>query len=160
MVDTTKQTKGAGTQLLSLKEGSTFNPDAPTYTESDWELYSQVEELQPGEITVAEEQEDYLDDAEGDWNSYQPGAKDAGTTTATLVWKPGDAVQQKINADIAADTKKWWLIKYPNGLGDITYGFISSAGKTVSRKDKIKRTIKIRNSGKPVLDDSLNVPVA
>lgn len=153
--DNTTPTKGAGTTFWRLKDNTTIEAVGDYTADDKWDKLAGVRELQPGEITVEDEEDNYLDDPDASWTKTSPGTKSAGETTATLVWKPGEAGQQKLIDDVEKDVVTHYRTKYPNGTVDVNLGYINSLGKAVTIKEKITRTIKIKNVGKPKTAEEL-----
>lgn len=153
--DTTQPIKGAGTTFWRLKDNATIEAVADYLGDDKWDKLAGVREIQPGEITVEDEEDNYLDDPDASWTKTSPGTKSAGETTATLVWKPGEAGQQKLVDDVEKDVVTHYRTKYPNGTVDVNLGYINSLGKAVTIKEKITRTIKIKNVGKPKTAEEL-----
>ncbi|WP_261890261.1 phage tail tube protein [Vibrio cortegadensis] len=50
---------------------------------------AKIREIQPGEITAEDEEDDYLMILKRDWSKTSPGTKSAGETTHTIAWPPG-----------------------------------------------------------------------
>lgn len=142
-------TKGAGTLFQRLKDDQTLSTLEDFTGDEKWDTLSELKDIQPAEITVEDEEDDYLDDENSDWNRTAPGNKNAGETQLTLAWKPGDTLQQQLVKDIDNGTITYYRAKYPNGTVDVWYGYVNSLGKTVTRKEKMTRTVKIKNVGKP-----------
>ncbi|MGI2897315.1 phage tail tube protein, partial [Vibrio alginolyticus] len=92
---------------------------------------------------------------ESDWAKTTPGQKSAGETNLTLVWKPGEPGQQQLVDDIDNGTVTEYRIKYPNGTVDVYPGYINSLGKAVTIKEKITRSVKFKNVGKPKLAEMM-----
>ncbi len=155
MSDPTKPTKGAGTTFWRLNDGQEILSLADYFDDTKWDKKANVLELQPGEITVEDEEDNYLDDPEADWAKTTPGQKSAGETTATLAWMPGEKGQQDLVDDVENGVITHYRIKYPNGTVDVNLGYINSLGKAVPRKEKMTRTIKIKNVGKPKTAEEL-----
>ncbi|MBE4575531.1 phage tail protein, partial [Vibrio navarrensis] len=59
---TTTPTKGAGTTFWRLKDTATIEGVADYLGDEKWDRLAGVKELQPGEITVEDEEDNYLDD--------------------------------------------------------------------------------------------------
>ncbi|WP_165311051.1 phage tail tube protein [Vibrio ziniensis] len=160
--ETTKSIKGAGTSFWRLKAGT----DEATLTYADyladtkWDRLANVKEITPGEITVEDEDDTYLDDAEAAWTKTTPGQKSAGDTTVVLAWKPGEALQQGLITDVDNDTVTIYRTKFPNGTVDAFRGYINSLGKAVTVKDKITRTVKFKQVGKPITAEQLLIDEA
>lgn len=148
-------TKGAGTTFWRLKNDATIEAPADYTEDTKWEPIAQIREMTPGEITVEDEEDDYLDDADADWAKTSPGKKSAGDTSITIAWKPGEAIQQQLQKDVMDDKVTHYRAKYPNGAVDVWYGYINSFGKAVTIKDKMTRTIKIKSVGRPKTAEEL-----
>ncbi|MEY8206097.1 MAG: phage tail tube protein [Bermanella sp.] len=154
-MSTTKPTKGAGTSFWRLNTGTDIASIVDFTEDTLWTQIAQVKDIQPGEITVEDEEEEYLDTADNDYNSTTPGKKDAGETSLTIAWMPGDASQKQLVTDVDDGTKTWYRIKYPNAAVDCYFGYINSLGKSIAIKDKMQRSIKIKNCNKPKLAEDL-----
>ncbi|HDY7840628.1 TPA: phage tail protein [Vibrio vulnificus] len=152
---TTTPTKGAGTSFWRLKDSATIEGVADYLGDEKWDRLAGVKELQPGEITVEDEEDNYLDDPDADWSKTSPGQKSAGETTLTLVWKPGESGQQQLVDDVDESVITLYRVKYPNGTVDVNRGYINSLGKAVTSKEKMTRTVKIKNVGKPKTAEEL-----
>lgn len=150
----TQPTKGAGTQLWRQVEGATITTDADYLDETKWEVMGKLKELTPNEMTVEEFDDAYLDDENPDWKNTEPGEKDAGEFSFTLAWMPGDPAQKAMVEELGG-AKKHWRVTYPNGAVDGVYGYVSSIGKAIPKKETMTRTAKIRCSGKPALGETL-----
>ncbi len=159
-MSTTNPIKGAGTTFWRLKAEQTVETVTDYTEDAKWDKLAGVRELQPGEITVEDEEDNYLDDEDASWSKTSPGTKSAGETTATLVWKPGETGQQQLVDDVENDVVTYYRVKYPNGTVDVNKGYINSLGKAVTIKEKITRTIKIKNVGKPKTAEELLVAAA
>ena len=155
MSEPTQAIKGAGTTFWRLKDATELTAPADYLEDTKWDKLAGVKELRPGEITVEDEEDDHLDDPESDWAKTTPGQKSAGETNLTLVWKPGEPGQQQLVDDIDIGTVTEYRIKYPNGTVDVYPGYINSLGKAVTIKEKITRTLKIKNVGKPKLAEMI-----
>lgn len=142
-------TKGAGTTFWRLTDGQKPITKADFLTDAKWQQIAHIRELTPGEITVEDTEDNYLDDGDASWTKTTPGTKSAGDTSLTIAWLPGETTQQQLIADVNADTITYYRAKYPNGTVDVWFGYINSLGKTVAIKEKMTRTIKIKNVGKP-----------
>ncbi|HCH2416236.1 phage tail tube protein [Vibrio parahaemolyticus] len=153
-------TKGAGTTFWRLKDDQEVTVVADYIEDTKWDQLAKVRELQPGEITVEDEEDDYLDDVDADWSKTSPGTKSAGEVTATLAWMPGESGQQKLVNDVNNDVVTYYRAKYPNGAVDVWYGYINSLGKAVAIKEKMTRSIKIKSVGKPKTAEELIVEQA
>ncbi|MBY7981362.1 phage tail protein [Vibrio fluvialis] len=160
--DPTQSVKGAGSSFWRLKTGT----DEATLTYADyledtkWDKLASLKEITPGEITVEDEDDSYLDDPEATWTKTTPGQKTAGETTVVLAWKPGDPLQQKLVTDLDSDTVTLYRTKFPNGAVDAFRGYINSLGKAVAAKDKITRTVKFKQVGKPITAEQLLIEQA
>ena len=152
----TEETKGAGTRFFSLIEGKTFDPENPMFDEKSWQRHARIDALEIGEITVEAKSETLLDDEDADWKDYTPGAKDAGEMSLTLVWNPADETQKPLN-NLDINTKKWYAIVTKNGYVRFRKAFLTSIGENFSSDEKIKRTYKFRNCGKPVQDFKIEI---
>lgn len=153
--NTTTAIKGAGTTFWRLKEGAAIETVADYLGDEKWDKLGGVREIQPAEITVEDEEDNYLDDPDADWSKTSPGTKSAGETSVTLVWKPGEAGQQQLLKDVDADVVTHYRTKFPNGTVDVSRGYINSLGKAVAIKEKITRTVKIKHVGKPKTAEEL-----
>lgn len=67
MSDPTQAIKGAGTTFWRLKDNQELQTPADYLNDDKWDKLGGVKELQPGEITVEDEEDNYLDDPESDW---------------------------------------------------------------------------------------------
>ncbi|HAF4825301.1 TPA: phage tail protein [Salmonella enterica] len=155
-----KPVKGATTSLWM------YNGEADALTkaldDSQWLRMAEVKDLQPGEMTAEEEDNNYLDDENAEWKSTRQGQKSVGAASFTLAWKPGEDVQQKLVRLFTSGEVKAFRIKYPNGTVDVFNGWVSSLGKTVTSKDEIARSVKITGVGRPYMaeeDVTAAVPV-
>ncbi|WP_191115738.1 phage tail tube protein [Vibrio alginolyticus] len=155
MSDPTQAIKGAGTSFWRKKDNQELLTTADYLDDAKWEKLGGVKEIQPGEVTVEDEEDNYLDDPDADWAKTTPGQKSAGDTTITLVWKPGEQGQQQLSDDVVNGTVTEYRTKYPNGTVDAYSGYLNSWGKAVTIKEKITRTLKIKNVGKPKLAEML-----
>lgn len=153
MTLTQSPVKGAGTTLW-LHTGNDTQVKNPL-TDEGWTRLAKVKELQPGEISAESYDDTYLDDEDADWKSTAQGEKSAGEANVTLAWKPGESGQQDLVAWFDTGDIRHYKIRYPNGTVDVFKGWVSSLGKTVPAKEVITRTIKITNSGRPVLAETL-----
>lgn len=72
-----------------------------------------------------------------------------------MVWKPGESGQQQLVDDVDKDVITLYRVKYPNGTVDVNRGYINSLGKAVTSKEKVTRTVKIKNVGKPKTAEEL-----
>lgn len=144
-----KPVKGATTSLWM------YNGEADALTkaldDSQWLRMAEVKDLQPGEMTAEEEDNNYLDDENAEWKSTRQGQKSVGAASFTLAWKPGEDVQQKLVRLFTSGEVKAFRIKYPNGTVDVFNGWVSSLGKTVTSKDEIARSVKITGVGRPYM---------
>lgn len=155
MSDPNKAMKGAGTTLWRLKDGSDISAPADYTDDTKWDQLSQIKEFQPGEMTAEDEEDDYLDDPDAGWTKTSPGKKSAGENTITIAWKPGEAAQQQLDKDFDAGTITHYRAKYPNGAVDVWYGYVNSLGKAVPINEKMTRSVKIKNVGKPKTAEEL-----
>lgn len=153
MTLTQSPVKGAGTTLW-LHTGNDVQAKNPLADEG-WTRLAKVKELQPGEISAESYDDTYLDDEDADWKSTAQGEKSAGEANVTLAWKPGESGQQDLVAWFDTGGIRHYKISYPNGTVDVFKGWVSSLGKTVPAKEVITRTIKITNSGRPALAETL-----
>lgn len=155
-------TKGAGASFWRLKDSATLDPATLTdYTDDvKWDQLADLKELTPGEITVEDDDDSYLDDPDADWSKTAPGTKSGGDISATLAWKPGATAQQQLVTDVNNDTVTYYRAKYPNGTVDVWYGYINSLGKTVAIKEKMQRTVKIKTVGKPTTAEDILIAEA
>lgn len=151
----TTPTKGAGTTFWRLKEGQEVATVADYLNDEKWDRLASIKEMQPGEITVEDEEDNYLDDPHSDWSKTSPGMKSAGEPTFTLAWKPGEAGQQQLVNDVNNDVITMYRAKYPNDAVDVWNGYINSLGKAIAIKDKMTRTVKIKTVGKPKTAEEL-----
>lgn len=151
MADTkTEPTKGAGTQLFMA---ATPGAAKPAESESNWSRLAKIKELTPPEISAEDQEDNYLDDANPDWRSSTPGQKDAGELSVTLAWLPGDAGQKELVNAVGGEPR-WFKIKYPNDAYDLMFGYVSKVGKAVPQKEVMTRSVTIRLSGKPDLEEA------
>ncbi|MDN3696793.1 phage tail tube protein [Vibrio cortegadensis] len=155
MTALTTPTKGAGTTFWRLKDGEDITTITDYTDDTKWDQIAKIREIQPGEITVEDEEDDYLDDPKADWSKTSPGTKSAGETTLTIAWLPGEAQQQKLVDDVNNDVITHYRSKYPNGAVDVLNGYINSLGKAVAIKEKMTRTIKIKSVGQPKTAEEL-----
>lgn len=153
MTLTQSPVKGAGTTLW-LHSGNQAQAAKPL-EDGGWTRLAKVKELQPGEISAESYDDTYLDDADADWKSTAQGEKSAGEANITLAWKPGEQGQQDLVAWFDTGDVRYYKIRYPNGTVDVFKGWVSNLGKTVPAKEVITRTIKITNSGRPALAETL-----
>lgn len=155
-------TKGAGTSFWRLKEGETLDISviADVIADEKWTQHSKVREITVGEMTAEDEEDNYLDDPDSDWVKTSPGQKTGGDISVVQAWLPGESAQQQTVADYKAGTITYYRVKYPNGTVDLYYGYINSIGKTVTIKDKMTRTIKIKQVGEPLSGEEVLVAVA
>lgn len=151
----TKPMKGAGTSFWRLNDGTDIETELDLAVDTNWSNIAKVKDIQPGELTREDEDDEYLDDPAADYKDSSPGQKDAGETQVAIAWMPGATEQKQLVTDYDAGTKTWYRIKYPNGAVDCFYGYINSLGKTVSVKDKMQRTVKIKNTAKPKLAEDI-----
>lgn len=147
--------KGAGTTFWLYTGSGTANP----LVDTDWTRLAQVKELTPGELTADSFDDTYIDDANADWTATGQGQKSAGDTSFTLAWKPGEQGQIALVQWFEDGSNRTYRIKYPNGTVDVFYGWVSSLGKAVTNKEYITRTVKVTNSGKPLLAEDTTTPV-
>ncbi|MBG0760675.1 phage tail protein [Vibrio cidicii] len=152
---TTTPTKGAGTTFWRLKDTATLSQISDFLADDQWDYIAKVKEIQPGEITVEDEDDQYLDDAEADWSKTAPGQKTAGDLSLTLAWMPGDPAQQQLYKDLETGKVTHYRTKFPNGTVDIDYGYINGWGKAVAQKERMTRTIKIKKVGKPMTAEEI-----
>jgi len=157
MSDPTKEKKGAGSSFWRLDDVADISTISDFQLDDNWTQLAKLRDLQPGEITVDDEEDNYLDAENPEWKDTSPGQKDAGETQVTIDWVPGSAEQQQLLTDLEAGTKTWWRAKYSNGASDVFYGYINSFGKTIQINEKMQRTIKIKNCAKPKLAEELLV---
>ncbi|EKA7364728.1 phage tail protein [Vibrio parahaemolyticus] len=155
MSDPIKAIKGAGTTFWRLKDNQELLAPADYLDDAKWDKLGGVKELQPGEITVEDEEDNYLDDPNAEWTKTAPGQKSAGETNLTLDWKSGDPAQQKLIDDVDKGVVTEYRAKYPDGTVDAYSGYINSLGKAVTIKEKITRSVKFKNVGKPKLAEML-----
>ncbi|MBV1842707.1 phage tail tube protein [Photobacterium ganghwense] len=155
MTDPKKAMKGAGTTFWRLNDGTDIETVLDYTEDTAWSQLAQVKEFQPGEITVEDEEDDYLDDKDADWGKTSPGKKSAGETTITIAWKPGETAQQQLDKDVVDGTITYYRAKYPNGAVDVWYGYVNSLGKAIPINEKMTRTVKIKNVGKPKTAEEL-----
>lgn len=150
--------KGAGTTfwVFSGSGDPFYNPTSNV----GWTRLAKIKDLQPGEVTAESYDDNYLDDDDADWNSTGQGAKSAGEANITLAWKPGESGQQGIIEWFHSGEVRGYKIVYPNGVVDVFKGWISSLGKSLPAKEVITRTIKVSNTGRPLLAEDTNVVVA
>ncbi|MCL1124237.1 phage tail tube protein [Shewanella surugensis] len=151
----TVPTKGAGTYFSRLKEGSDIGSISDFKEDTEWLTIGKVKDFQPGELTIEDDEDDYLDSPTADWSETSPGQKSGGETQITIAWMPGDDTQKQLFRDVEAGTKTWYRAKYPNGGVDVWYGYINSLGKTIAIKEKMQRTIKIKNCAMPKYAETL-----
>ncbi|MFZ6040286.1 phage tail tube protein [Vibrio natriegens] len=149
-LDPTKAVKGAGTTFWRLNDGETIDLVDDYFQNTKWTQLAGVREIQGAELTCEDEEDNYLDDPESDWAKTSPGQKSSGESTITLVWKPGEAGQQQLVTDFENGVIGTYRVMFPNGVPDIYPGYINSLGKAVAIKEKITRTVKIKNVGKPI----------
>ncbi|HAF8818510.1 TPA: phage tail protein [Salmonella enterica] len=151
-----KPVKGATTSFWM------YNGEADAATkamdDSQWLRMAEVKDLQPGEMTADEEDNNYLDDENAEWKSTRQGQKSVGSASVTLAWKPGEDVQQKLVSLFISGEVKAFRIKYPNGTVDVFNGWLSSLGKTVTGKDEITRSVKITGVGRPYMAEEDAAP--
>jgi len=151
----TTPTRGSGTTFWRLNDGVDITTILDTTADDDWSNIAKIKEIQPGEITAEDIEDNYLDSEHPDWVETSSGQKSAGETQVTLAWLPGDAAQQKLVDDFNSGQPQWWRIKYPNNVVDCYYGYINSLGKTVQVKERMQRTIKIKNIHAPKMAEDL-----
>ncbi|CAM3939350.1 hypothetical protein Xentx_01724 [Xenorhabdus thuongxuanensis] len=145
--------KGAGTTLWIFSgEG---DPLKDPFSDTPWTRLAKIKELQPGEISAESYDDTYLDDEDADWKATAQGEKSAGEASITLAWKPGEQGQKDLLAWFHAGDVRFYRIRYPNGAVDVFKGWVSSLGKTIPVKEVITRTIKVTNSGRPVLAEEI-----
>jgi uncharacterized protein YjdB len=159
-MSTTEATKGAGTTFWRLKDAQILSLVTDYTEDAMWDNLAQVRELTPGEITVEDQEDNYLDDTDADWAKTSPGTKSGGDVSVTLAWKPGETTQQKLIEDVNNDVITYYRAKYPNGTVEVWYGYINSLGKTIAIKEKMTRTIKIKTVGKPKTAEEILVEAA
>lgn len=155
MSDPTQAIKGAGTTFWRKKDDQELLTTADYLDDAKWDKIGGIKELQPGEITVEDEEDNYLDDPNADWAKTTPGQKSAGETNLTISWKPGEPGQQQLIDDVDKGVVTEYRAKYPNGTVDAYSGYINSLGKAVTIKEKITRSVKFKNIGKPKLAEML-----
>ena len=114
-----------------------------------WDQLAKVKDIQPGELTVEDDEDEYLDNPATKYKDSSPGDLDAGETSVTLAWLPGSTEQQQLLIDAEAGTKTWYRAKYANGAVDCWFGYINSLGRTIAVKERMQRTIKIKNCAAP-----------
>ncbi len=146
--------KGAGTTLL-IYTGS-GDATAKPLDDTGWISLAKIRELQPGEISADSYDDTWLDDPDADWKATAQGEKSAGEASITLAWKPGEKGQKDLLAWFHSGEVRYYKIRYPNGTVDLFKGWVSSLGKTIPAKEVITRTIKVTNSGRPVLAEEIN----
>ncbi|EJL6550862.1 phage tail tube protein [Vibrio cholerae] len=157
----TTPTKGAGTTFWRLKDGTELPLlKADFLSDEKWEQIAQIKEITPGEITVEDEDDSYLDDPEAEWTKTAPGQKSAGEVSLVIAWKPGETAQQRLVDDVDKNVVTMFRAKYPNDAVDVWNGYINSLGKAVAAKDKMTRSVKIKCVGKPVTAEELLKPEA
>ncbi|HDY7976858.1 TPA: phage tail tube protein [Vibrio vulnificus] len=157
---TTTPTKGAGTTFWRLKDSADLSQIADLLADEQWTLIAKVKEIQPGEVTVEDEEDQYLDDVNPDWTTTAPGQKSAGELSLTLAWMPGDTAQQQLYQDVVDGKVTYYRTKYPNGTVDIDHGYINGWGKAVAQKERMSRAIKIKKVGKPKTAEEILASVA
>lgn len=144
---TTEPVKGAGTTLwIFTGEG---DPVAKLRDDVSWTRLAKIKELTPGELSAESEDDTYLDDEDADWSQTTQGEKSAGETNLTLAWKPGEVGQQDIVRWFQSGKVLFYKTVYPNGAIDLFRGWVSGLGKALAAKERITRTVKITNSGRP-----------
>ncbi|MBK5072231.1 phage tail protein [Budviciaceae bacterium CWB-B4] len=144
---TTEPVKGAGTTFWSFS--GTGDPVEQLRADEAWTRLAKVKELTPGELSAESEDDTYLDDDDADWSQTAQGEKSAGETNVTLAWKPGEPGQQKLVEWFQSGDVLYYKIQYPNGAIDLFRGWVSGLGKSVVAKERITRTVKITNTGRP-----------
>lgn len=149
--------KGAGTTFWVYNGNG--DPYSNPLSDVDWFRLAQVKDVTPGEMSAVSEDDTYLDDENADWSSKAQGQKSAGETSVTLGWKPGESGQKELVRWFSSGDVRAYKIRYPNGTVDVFKGWPSSLGKTITSKEVITRTVKITNSGKPLLAEENGVPV-
>lgn len=149
----TTKTKGAGTTLWIYNGSGEATKDP--LSDTDWTRLAMVKELQPGEITAESYDDTYLDDLDADWKATAQGEKSAGEANITLAWKPGEQGQKDLLAWFNSGDVRYYKIRYPNGTVDLFKGWISGLGKTIPAKEVITRTVKVTNTGKPLLAEEI-----
>jgi len=145
--------KGAGTTLM-IYTGS-GDASAKPLDDTGWTRLAQIRELQPGEISAESYDDTWLDDPDADWKATAQGEKSAGEANITLAWKPGEQGQKDILSWFHSGEVRYYKIRYPNGTVDLFRGWVSSLGKTIPAKEVITRTIKVTNSGRPMLAEEI-----
>ncbi|WP_136484740.1 phage tail tube protein [Vibrio sp. H11] len=162
VTDLTKAIKGAGTGFWRLKDGEdeTSLTYADYLADDKWEKLAGLKEITPNEITVADEDDSRLDDDDAEWTKTTPGQKTPGETSLVLEWKPGELGQQKLIADVNNGVTTVYRSKYPNGAVDAFRGYINQLGKTVTINEKMTRTVKFMQVGKPIIAEDLIVQQA
>jgi uncharacterized protein YjdB len=153
----TDKTKGAGASFWRLKTGEELDTAVKSdFTEdTKWDQLAAVKDITPGEITVEDYEDTYIDDEEIEWTKTTPGYKTGGDVSATLAWKPGETAQQQLVTDVNDETITYYRIKYPNGAVDVWYGYINSLGKAIPMKETMTRTVKIKSVGKPITGEEI-----
>lgn len=119
--------------------------------EVQWQRLGMVKDIQPGEMQMESKEDNYLDDQDPEWKQSTPGMKSVADSTITLAWLPGDTGRQRLFRAFNEKKITAYRIKYPNGVCDIFYGFVSGIGKTIPRNETITSTVKFTHSGKPVM---------
>ncbi|MDO6707922.1 phage tail tube protein [Photobacterium sp. 1_MG-2023] len=148
-------TKGAGTSFARLVDGKSIDTINDFLDDANWVTLAKLKDIQPGEITVEDEEDNYLDDENSEWTKTSPGMKSAGETQLTIAWLPGETAQQQLAKDVTDGTITWYRAKYPNGAVDLYYGYVNSLGKAVAQKEKMTRSVKIKNVGKPMIAEAI-----
>lgn len=146
--------KGAGTTLLIFTGSG--DATAKPLNDDGWTRLAQIRELQPGEISAESYDDTWLDDPDADWKATAQGEKSAGEASITLAWKPGEQGQKDLLSWFHSGEVRYYKIRYPNGTVDLFRGWVSSLGKTIPAKEVITRTIKVTNSGRPVLAEEIS----
>lgn len=143
----TEPVKGAGTTLwIFTGEG---DPVTKIRDDESWTRLAKVKELTPGELSAESEDDTYLDDEDADWSQTTQGEKSAGETNLTVAWKPGEKGQQQLVEWFQSGEVLYYKVQYPNGAIDLFRGWVSGLGKSLVAKERITRTAKITNSGRP-----------
>lgn len=159
MNKTKTPTKGAGATFWRLSgEPKTEISEEDIFNDEKWNRISQLKELTPGEITVEDEEDNYLDDDEPEWTKTTPGQKTAGEVNITIAWKPGEIEQKQLANDLDKSVVTFYRAKYPNGTCDVWYGYVNKLGKAIAIKDKMTRTVSIKPVGKPKIAEWMTTP--
>ncbi|MGG5412769.1 phage tail tube protein [Edwardsiella tarda] len=156
MTATTTPQKGSGTTLW-IYTGQDM-ARLSVVSDDDWQRLGKVKDIQPGELQAETDEDNYIDDDDADWKRNAQGIKSVSDSTFTLAWLPGDPGQQAVLAAFDDGRVMAYRLKYPNGVIDIFYGFVSALGKSVSQNETITRTIRFTHSGKPTLAEVGSLP--